>query len=134
MVKYKISDIDGAEIPLTDLLKRYFFSENHHTSCSVILTKFHNNSIEQYYMVDDEQTKDSEIENTENFDEANEQSQQDAIKKSYECYYCDEFTSTYNRDDYEKHVVLSHDGKLAYPSLADLKKYNLIPKEKYWEI
>ena len=41
---------------------------------------------------------------------------------SYECYYCDYFTPTDDKDDYEKHVVLFHDGKLAYPSLADLEK------------
>ena len=28
--KYKIIDIDGSEISLTELLERYFFSENHH--------------------------------------------------------------------------------------------------------
>ncbi|MGN6622535.1 MAG: hypothetical protein ACTHKK_00145 [Candidatus Nitrosocosmicus sp.] len=44
----------------------------------------------------------------------NEISKQETIKKSYECYYCDEFAPTDNRDDYEKHVVLSYDGKLAY--------------------
>jgi len=59
--------------------------------------------------------------------------QQEAIKKSYECYYCDKFVPTDNRDDYEKHVVLSHDGKLAYPSLLDLKKHNLKPQGKSWE-
>jgi len=48
--------------------------------------------------------------------------QQEAIKKSYECYYCDKFVPTDNRDDYEKHVVLTHDNKPAYPSKADLEK------------
>ena len=59
--------------------------------------------------------------------------QQEAIKKSYECYYCDKFVPTNNRNDYEKHIVLSHDGKLAYPSLLDLKKHNLKPQGKSWE-
>jgi hypothetical protein len=52
----------------------------------------------------------------------------------FECYYCKEFLPTYNRDTYEKHVILIHDGKLAYPSLADLEKHILKPKGKYWEV
>ena len=88
--KYKIIDVDGSELETQNLLERYFFNkEYYHTSCAVVFTKFHNNSIEYYSM--SEQTKDSEIENTENFDEANELSQQEAPKKSYTCYYCDEF-------------------------------------------
>ena len=35
---------------------------------------------------------------------------------------------------HEKHVVLSHDRKLVYPSLAYLKKMNISPKGKSWEI
>ena len=131
-VKYKIVDIDGSEINIDNLLKKYFFNKEYHTSCAVILTRFHNNTIEQYSIVEG-QTKDSVIENIEKLNEAEELSQQETIKKSYECYYCDKFVPTANRDDYEKHVVLSHDGKLAYPSLADLRKYNLKPKGKSWE-
>jgi hypothetical protein len=131
--KYKIIDVDGAEISINDLLERYFFNETYYTSCAVVLTKYHNNSIEQYSMVE-EQTKDVIIENLEKLDEENEISKQEAIKKSYECYYCDEFAPTDNRDDYEKHVVLSHDGKLAYPSLSYLEKNNLKSQEKKWEI
>jgi hypothetical protein len=51
-----------------------------------------------------------------------------------ECYYCDEFAPTDNKDDYEKHVSLSHGGKLACPLLSDLEKNNLKPKGKKWEI
>jgi hypothetical protein len=131
--KYKIIDIDGSELSLDSLLEKYYFNENYYTSCSVVFTKLHNNSIEQYSIVDDEQAKDSERENTEKLNEAEELSQQEAIKKSYECYYCDKFVPTDNRDDYEKHVVLIHDGKLAYPSLLDLKKHNLKPQGKSWE-
>lgn len=76
------------------------------------------------------QTKDIVIENIGKLDEANEISKQEAIKKSYGCYYCDEFVSTDNRDNYEKHVILSHDRKLAYPSLVDLNKLNISPKGK----
>ena len=35
---------------------------------------------------------------------------------------------TGNKDDYEKHIVLSHDGKLAYPSKVDLERNNLKPQ------
>ena len=127
--KYTIIDIDGTEISLTDVLERYFFSENHHTSCSVIETKNYKNVIEESSII--EQIKDSEIEN---LDEENELFHQEATKKSYECYYCDKFDLTGNRDDYEKHVVLYHDGKLAYPSKVDLERNNLKPQGREWEI
>ena len=108
--KYKIIDIDGSEITLTDLLDRYFFIENPYTSCSVIETKYYKNIIEESSIV--EQIKDSEIEN---LDEENELfHHQESLKKSYQCYYCNRFVPTDNKDDYEKHVVLSHDGKLAW--------------------
>ena len=60
----------------------------------------------------------------------------DSLKKSYlfECYYCNEFVPTNIRNDYGKHVVLSHYGKLAYPSLSGLKSNNLKPQGKSWEI
>ena len=125
-VKYKIIDIDSSEISLTALLERYFFSENHHTSCSVIETKYYKNIIEESSIV--EQIKDSEIEN---LDEENELfHHQESLKKSYQCYYCNRFVPTDNKDDYEKHVVLSHDGKLAYPSKVDLERNNLKPQGK----
>jgi len=101
--------LDGLELSIDELLDKYFFSENHHTSCSVIETKYYNHVIEESSIV--KQIKDSEIEN---LDEAKELFQQKAKKKSYECYYCDKFDPTNNKDDYEKHVVLSHDGKLAW--------------------
>ena len=47
--KYKIIDIDGSEISLTDLLERYFFNKNHHTSCSVVLTMFLNFLLEHSF-------------------------------------------------------------------------------------
>ena len=73
--KYKIIDIDGSEITLTDLLDRYFFIENPYTSCSVIETKYYNHVIEESSIV--KQIKDSEIEN---LDEAKELFQQKAKK------------------------------------------------------
>jgi len=128
--KYKIIDIDSSDISLNDLLERYFFSENHHTSCSVIENKYYKNVIEESSIV--EQVKDGEIEN---LDEENELfHQQEAIKKSYQCYYCDKFDPTDNKDDYEKHVVLSHDGKLAYPSKVGLERNNLKPQGRSWEV
>ena len=45
-VKYKIIDIDGPEVSVDNLLEKYLFSEIHYTSCSVILTKLHNDTIE----------------------------------------------------------------------------------------
>ena len=60
-VKYKIIDIDGTEISLTDLLDRYFFSVNHHTSCSVVLQKFHNNTIEHHSILEDTQIQNNEV-------------------------------------------------------------------------
>jgi len=139
-VKYKIIDIDGSEISLTDLLDRYYFSENHHTSYSVIETKFHNNTIKHYSIIVDEQVKGnsySDEDLTDKKDNANYDSDSNAfIDKShlYECYYCDEFVPTDNRDIYEKNVILSHDGKLAYPSLTYLEKRNLKPPRKKWKV
>ncbi len=64
-IKYKIIDIDGSELSIEDLLKKYFFNSKHHTSCSVILQKSYNNTIEHYSIID-EQTKDNEIRDIEN--------------------------------------------------------------------
>jgi hypothetical protein len=52
----------------------------------------------------------------------------------FECYYCEEFSDTDYKSDYEKHIVLKHPNKLAYPSIADLEKMNISPKGKEWEI
>jgi hypothetical protein len=137
--KYKIIDIDGSEISVDNLLEKYFFSTEHPTSCSVVLQKYHNDSIEHYSIIG-EQTKDDSNQvkdTTDKEDDVNHDCDKNmSINSSYlyECYYCNEFAPTDNRDAYEKHVVLFHDGKLAYPSLADLEKNNLKPKGKYWEI
>jgi hypothetical protein len=64
--KYKIIDTDDSELSIDDLLEKYFFSAEHPTSCSVILQKFYNNTIEHYSIVDDDQTKDIQEENTKN--------------------------------------------------------------------
>jgi hypothetical protein len=39
-----------------------------------------------------------------------------------------------NNQDYKRHVVLRHAGKLCYPSKADLVKFGIEPKGKEWEI
>jgi hypothetical protein len=104
VVKYKIIDIDGAELSINRLLEKYFFSKEYHTSCSVIFTKFHNNSIEQYSMIDDKQAKaNSHLKKdiTDKKDNANYDPDKDvSIDKSclYDCYYCDKFVPTYDRD------------------------------------
>jgi hypothetical protein len=50
------------------------------------------------------------------------------------CYYCDKFIPTNIKQDYLKHIVLSHNNKPAYPSKADLNKNNLKLQGKRWEI
>jgi len=63
--KYKIVDIDGSELSISNLIEKYFFSDIHPSSCSVILQKFHNNTIEHYSIVDGQvnevEKEDSEI-------------------------------------------------------------------------
>ena len=51
----------------------------------------------------------------------------------YECYYCDVFSSTIIKKDYEQHVVSKHPGRLGYPTLVDLRRYGIKPKGKSWE-
>jgi hypothetical protein len=55
-------------------------------------------------------------------------------KETFECYYCHDFLSTYDNKEYEKHVVLEHPKKNAYPGLIDMEKNSLIPKGNSWEI
>lgn len=51
--KYKIIDVDGSELSISQLLEKYFFNKNYYTSCAVILTKYHNNSIKESSIVDE---------------------------------------------------------------------------------
>jgi hypothetical protein len=39
----------------------------------------------------------------------------------FNCYYCDCF-QTSNEKEYQRHIVLRHPGKLAYPSKIDIEK------------
>jgi hypothetical protein len=42
--------------------------------------------------------------------------------ESYDCYYCDTFPPTCNRQEYEKHIVNKHFGKNAYPTKFELER------------
>src|SRR3954453_18998206 len=89
-VKYKIIDIDGSEISLSDLLNRYFFNEkHHHTSCSVIETKGYNNIIQDSYMVYEQSKVTRENENTEQYSNESENNfiddSKDTISLSKSC-------------------------------------------------
>jgi len=55
-------------------------------------------------------------------------------KNAYECYYCEDFQATMNETEYQKHVISTHPGKLAYPSQSDLIKNKLKPKGNTWEV
>ena len=44
------------------------------------------------------------------------------------------FQPTTNKKEYEIHVILNHPNKLCYPSLADLKRMNIEPKGRKWEV
>lgn len=52
-------------------------------------------------------------------------------KLIYFCYRCEFKTDSQN--EYEKHSVLNHPNKPAYPSLADIEKDDLTPQGKSWE-
>jgi len=49
----------------------------------------------------------------------------------YSCYYCK--CETGARVDYEKHVVLKHPKRSAYPNMATIAKEGLKPQQKPWE-
>jgi hypothetical protein len=51
---------------------------------------------------------------------------------AYSCYHCDGF-HTDSQSDYERHNVLNHPGKGAYPSKAEIEKRGLKPQGKEWE-
>jgi hypothetical protein len=50
--------------------------------------------------------------------------------ESYDCYYCDTFPQTSNRQEYEKHIVNKHFGKNAYPTEFELERVGNKPEEK----
>ena len=57
-------------------------------------------------------------------------SESEKNKIIYSCYYCD---SEISQHEYEKHIISNHEGKLAYPSIKDLERYNVKPKGYEWE-
>jgi hypothetical protein len=45
-------------------------------------------------------------------------------------YYCSNFSSSSNETDYERHIILNHNHKIAYPSKTCVEKHNLKPQGK----
>lgn len=50
--------------------------------------------------------------------------------KSYDCYYCERFPPTTNRQEYEKHTVNKHFGKNAYPTEFELERVGINQKKR----
>lgn len=69
----------------------------------------------------------------ENEDIKNSRHSPDSFSSMFECYYCDSFNATNDRTDYERHVILDHQGKLAYPDMISITKEGLVPQNKPWE-
>lgn len=55
------------------------------------------------------------------------------INPPSKCYYCD-IGNFQNRDEYQKHVVIKHPGKLCYPGLVDIKLLKIKQQFMPWEI
>jgi hypothetical protein len=54
-------------------------------------------------------------------------------KLLYSCYYCTKF-ETEDKQEYERHGVMHHPGRPAYPAAIDLQKHGLSPKGYEWEL
>lgn len=50
----------------------------------------------------------------------------------YSCYHGCNF-QTHSKQEYQKHYVINHPGKPAYPTIADILKNGLTPQGKPWE-
>jgi hypothetical protein len=50
----------------------------------------------------------------------------------FPCYYCDYGTN--DEDDYERHVIMKHPSKVAYPNKLEVEKLGLKAQGKSWEI
>ena len=50
--------------------------------------------------------------------------------ESYDCYYCETFPPTSNRQEYEKHIVNKHFGKNAYPTEFELERVGINQKKR----
>jgi hypothetical protein len=53
------------------------------------------------------------------------------VIEDFYCYYCD--FKTNSEHDYDRHNVLKHPGKCAYPNKAEIEKSGLKPQGKDWE-
>jgi hypothetical protein len=50
----------------------------------------------------------------------------------YSCYHCSDL-QTDNAQDYERHVIMNHYGKPAYPSKIEIEQYGIKAQGKDWE-
>ena len=144
--KYRLIDVDGKGITPTELAERYFSSpedcfikdddaenmasnivsvSNHLYSlnilhkitplaCNNILTELYNNPTEV--------SSDEYCPTSPTIEVASDQ---------YHCYYCP--YQAKNIKEYERHVVLKHPKKPAYPGKADMQSLGLSPKGNKWE-
>jgi proteasome lid subunit RPN8/RPN11 len=51
----------------------------------------------------------------------------------YSCYYCNSYQTDLEKN-YERHVILSHPKRPAYPSKVDLERLGIHGQGKGWEI
>jgi hypothetical protein len=131
--KYKIIDIDGSELSISDLLERYFFSDIHPSSCSVILQKFHNNTIEHYSIVDGEQIRDVKKEKKESQENSAEKGKtNETISSTFSTYkYSKEDIDTFFTSDNGQTEEHSLEDSLCRP-LIGIRDYK--PFFKYCKI
>jgi hypothetical protein len=52
----------------------------------------------------------------------------------YSCYYCNNTYQTDLEKNYERHVILTHPKRPAYPSKVDLERLGIHVQGKRWEI
>jgi hypothetical protein len=113
---YKLIDRDGIEISLDQLLDKYFTNPY---DCFIENIKQQQNN---FVSPPDVRSILSEI------------TKKDVEEYYlYSCYYCNSF-KTNSKGDYESHVVLTHPGKVSYPSKPDLAILGVEAKGKEWEI
>ena len=53
------------------------------------------------------------------------------LESNISCYYCAYQTNI--KEEYERHVVLKHPKKPAFPGKADMESLGLSPKGNKWE-
>jgi len=73
-------------------------------------------------------------ENKEVVEEIVQQQESEEENDLFECYYCIEFPSTNNKNEYEEHVNSKHPWLPAYPSKGYLKRFGLFSRGKKWEM